>query len=138
MVMKRDHFMVWSSTKFLEIKSNFMKIQFRKGYENYKEDLHHIFDLIFRQNFEIVEERTDGSFYAYSVKLFNSRINSIRVYHEFIENQLIVTLNIGNDFLTTLELNKRIGAFKDSDLKPNGEEYLSALSKNAEIIKGML
>lgn len=115
-----------------------MKIHFRKGFENYKEELHNIFDLICGQDFEIIEERTDGSFYAYCVKLFNSRIYTIRIYHEFIENQLIITLNIGNDFITTLEINKRIGAFNDNELKPNGVEYLSALLKNAELIKGMV
>ena len=65
-------------------------------------------------------------------------MHSIRIYHEFIEQQLIVTFKLGNDFQTTIEFNRKNNIVNENDLKPNGDDYLSALASNAEIIKMIL
>jgi hypothetical protein len=87
---------------------------------------------------EEIERQTDGSFYNLSLKITNTTVKSIRVYHEFIEQQLIVTLQIGEEFKTTFELNKSLHLFKDEELKPEGDDYLNALQNNAHVIKKVM
>ena len=138
MVETRDHITAWSTKKFLEIKSLVMKSQMRKGYENYEGQLEKTFGFLSEYRGEEIERRTDGSFYVLSLKTTNTPVKSIRVYHEFIEQQLIVTLQIGEEFKTTLELNKNLQLFKDEELKPKGDDYLNALQKNAQVIKKIM
>lgn len=87
---------------------------------------------------EEIERRTYGSFYVFSQKKTNTPVKFIRVYHEFIEQQLIVTLQIVEEFKTTLELNKILHLFKDEELKPEGDDYLNALQKNAHVIRKVM
>ena len=116
----------------------FMKSLMRKGYENYEEQLEKALGFLSEYLCEEIERRTDGSFYVLSLKTTNTPFKSIRVYHEFIEQQLIVTLQIGEEFKTTLELNKNLHLFKDEELKPEGDDYLNALQKNAQVIKKVM
>lgn len=110
----------------------------RNGYENYAKDLHTVLDFLSGFTDEILEEKTDGSFYVFCIKLVNTAVKTIRFYHEFIEQQLIITLQIGDDFITTLELNKRISAMNEEDLIPKGDNYLDALHNNAIFIKNIV
>lgn len=115
-----------------------MKSLMRQGYENYEEQLEKALGFLSEYLCEEIERRTDGSFYVLSLKTTNTPVKSIRVYHEFIEQQLIVTLQIGEEFKTTLELNKNLHLFKDEELKPEGDDYLNALQKNAQVIKKVM
>jgi hypothetical protein len=115
-----------------------MKSLIRKGYENYEEQLEKALGYLSEYLCEEIERRTDGSFYLLSLKTKNTPVKSIRVYHEFIEQQLIVTLQIGEEFKTTLELNTNLHLFKDEELKPEGDDYLNALQKNAQVIKKVM
>lgn len=115
-----------------------MKDLMRIGYENYITDFKNIFQFLTAYDYVNVENRTDGSFFLYSIKLNNSKIKSIRFYHEFIEQQLLVTLFINNNYRTTLELNIEKNYYSEKDLKPNGDDYINALKNNAEIIKLLL
>jgi hypothetical protein len=110
----------------------------RKGYENYEEQLEKALGYLSEYLVEEIERRADGSFYVLSLKTINTPVKSIRVYHEFIEQQLIVTLQIGEEFKTTLELNKNLHLFKDEELKPEGDDYLNALQKNALVIRKVM
>jgi hypothetical protein len=110
----------------------------RKGYENYEEQLEKTLGFLSEYLSEEIERRTDGSFYVLSLKTINTTVKSIRVYHEFIEQQLIVTLQIGEEFKTTLELNKILHLFKEEELKPEGDDYLNALQKNAFVIRKVM
>lgn len=110
----------------------------RVGYENYITDFKNIFHFLTAYDFNIIENKTDGSFFLYSIKLNNCKIKSIRFYHEFIEQQFLVTLLINNNYRTTLELNKEKNLFSEKDLKPNGDDYINALKNNAELIKSLL
>ncbi|MEO0065355.1 MAG: hypothetical protein RI983_681 [Bacteroidota bacterium] len=115
-----------------------MKIKMRNGYENYESDFKNILQFLSAYDFIIDDNRTDGSYYLYSIKLNNSKIKSIRFYHEFIEQQLLVTIMINDNYYTTLELNKNKKYYNEKDLKPNGDDYINALKNNAEIIKMLL
>jgi hypothetical protein len=75
---------------------------------------------------------------VYSIRLTGKKVKTIRIYHEFIEQQLIITLQINHDYLTTLEINKKINAVKDEDLKPKGDDYLDSLDANAQVIRKVL
>lgn len=130
--------MAWNLTKFLEIKTSKMQHHYRKGYENYSLHLESVFGFLSNYNSKTIEERTDGSFYTCTIQISHSYLQSIRIYHEFIEQQLIVTLKLGNDFQTTIEFNRKNNVVNENDLKPNGDDYLNALTSNAEIIKLIL
>ena len=110
----------------------------RKGYENYEEQLEKTLGFLSEYLSEEIERQTDGSFYNLTLKITNTTVKSIRVYHEFIEQQLIVTLQIGEEFKTTFELNKSLHLFKDEELKPEGDDYLNALQNNAHVIKKVM
>jgi len=112
-----------------------MNLQMRNGYENYEFDLHKSFDFLLPYIAEIVEERSDGSFYVYCIRLSENKVKTIRIYHEFAEQQLLITLQINHDYFTTLEINRKINAVKDEDLRPKGDDYLGALYSNAQVIK---
>ena len=130
--------MAWNMKKYLEIKSSQMEHHNRKGYENYSLNLESVFGFLSNYNSKTIEVRTDGSFYTCTISISHSYLHSIRIYHEFIEQQLIVTLKLGNDFQTTIEFNRKNNIVNENDLKPNGDDYLSALASNAEIIKMIL
>ncbi len=115
-----------------------MNLQMRKGYENYEFDLHKFFDFLIPYIAEIVEERSDGSFYVYCIRLSENKVKTIRIYHEFAEQQLLITLQINNDYFTTIEINRKINVVKDEDLRPKGDYYLAAFSANAQVIKKMV
>lgn len=115
-----------------------LKRVMRLGYENYKLDLLKAFDFLSSFKYEVVDQRSDGSFFAYGVILTGSKVKTIRIYHEFIEQQLIVTLQIGNEYYTTLEINRKINAINEGDLNPKGDDYLDALMMNALIVRKVI
>jgi len=115
-----------------------LKRVMRLGYENYKLDLQKAFDFLSPFKYEVVEQRSDGSFFAYGVILTGNKVKTIRIYHEFIEQQLIVTLQIGNEYYTTLEINRKINALNEEDLNPKGDDYLDALMMNALIVRKVI
>ena len=46
-----------------------MKVQMRNCYENYAKDLHTVIDFLSGFTDEILEEKTDGSFYVFCIKI---------------------------------------------------------------------
>jgi hypothetical protein len=111
----------------------------RQGYEHYENDL--IESLSFLKNYdhEVIEQRTDGSFYAYTVTIQGNKLGLIRYYYEFIEQFLKVTLQINGENTTTLDLNQELNlGYKKSDLFPIGDEYQKVLQNTASIIQRIL
>ena len=107
----------------------------RQGYEHYENDLLESLSFLKNYAYEVIEQRTDGSFYTYTVALKDCAVEMVRYYYEFIEQQLIVTINMSGVRKTTLMLNKEMNlGFSMADMYPEGDNYQNALKGNAAII----
>lgn len=133
--MKLDDYLVAGQATSNGSEHLFLNMIIRQGYEHYENDL--IESLSFLKDYyhEVIEQRTDGSFYTYTVALKDCAVEMVRYYYEFIEQQLIVTVNINGVCKTTLMLNKEMNlGFSMADMYPEGDNYQNALKCNAAII----
>ncbi len=137
--MKLDDYLVAGQATSNGSEYLFLNMIIRQGYEHYENDL--IESLSFLKNYdhEVIEQRTDGSFYAYTVTIQGNKLGLIRYYYEFIEQFLKVTLQINGENTTTLDLNQKLNlGYKKSDLFPVGDEYQRVLQNTASIIQRVL
>ena len=89
--------------------------------------------------YKVVENRSDGSFFTLTLLIENCIIKTISYYYEFIEQQLIVTMQINGQYYTTLEMKDMFDVkFSRVDLIPKGDDYKNALRNNAKLIRIVL
>jgi hypothetical protein len=129
-----DHYGCWSGDQQWR-EYLFLIMIIRQGYEHYENDLLESLSFLKDYAHEVIEQRTDGSFYTYTVALKDCAVEMVRYYYEFIEQQLIVTINMSGVRKTTLMLNKEMHlGFSMADMYPEGDNYQNALKGNAAII----